>query len=136
MPIFALANAGVVVGVDFFELLTSKVSLGIALGLLVGKFIGVFGAGLIMLRSGLGKLPEGLTLKHLAALSVLAGIGFTMSLFIADLAFADPLVIRQARIGILTSSLIAALAGYFTVRTVCKGTGDIVDPEPVSSSTD
>ena len=136
MPIFALANAGVVVGGDFFGLLTSKVSLGIALGLLVGKFIGVFGAGLIMLRSGLGKLPEGLTLKHLAALSVLAGIGFTMSLFIADLAFADALVTRQARIGILTSSLIAALAGYVAVLKVCKRTAPDVDPEAVSSSTD
>jgi NhaA family Na+:H+ antiporter len=73
-----------------------------------------------MLRTGLGKLPEDLTLKHLAAMSVVAGIGFTMSLFVADLAFNDIETVRQARFGILTSSVLAAIAGYTAVRMVCK----------------
>jgi NhaA family Na+:H+ antiporter len=120
MPVFALANAGVSIEGDFLESLASPVSLGVILGLIIGKFVGVFTASYLMLRTGLGKLPEDLTLKHLAAMSVVAGIGFTMSLFVADLAFSDIETIRQARFGILTSSVLAAIAGYTAVRMVCK----------------
>jgi NhaA family Na+:H+ antiporter len=120
MPVFALANAGVSIEGDFLESLASPVSLGVILGLIIGKFVGVFSASYLMLRSGLGKLPEDLTLKHLAAVSVVAGIGFTMSLFVADLAFSDMESIKQARFGILTSSILAAIAGYSAVRMVCK----------------
>jgi NhaA family Na+:H+ antiporter len=120
MPVFALANAGVSIEGDFLESLASPVSLGVILGLIIGKFVGVFTASYLMLRTGLGKLPEDLTLKHLAAVSVVAGIGFTMSLFVADLAFSDIETIRQARFGILTSSILAAIAGYSAVRMVCK----------------
>lgn len=136
MPVFALANAGVAIGGDFFSTLTSPVSLGVALGLLAGKFTGVFGASLIMLRVGLGKLPEGMTIRHLAAMSILAGIGFTMSLFIADLAFEDPNTIREARIGILISSMAAALAGYAAVRAVCGTTAPKEVKEDISSTTE
>ena len=135
MPVFALANAGVAIGGDFFSSLTSSVSLGVALGLLAGKFIGVFGASRIMLRLGLGKLPEGMTIRHLAAMSILAGIGFTMSLFIADLAFEDPTSILEARIGILLSSMIAALTGYAAVRAVCGTTTPEQVKEEVNSTT-
>jgi NhaA family Na+:H+ antiporter len=136
MPVFALANAGVAIGGDFLSTLTSPVSLGVALGLLAGKFTGVFGASLIMLRVGLGKLPEGMTIRHLAAMSILAGIGFTMSLFIADLAFEDPNTIREARIGILISSMAAALAGYAAVRAVCGTTAPVEVKEDISSTTE
>jgi len=120
MPVFALANAGVSIEGDFLESLAGPVSLGVILGLIIGKFVGVFSASYLMLRTGLGKLPEDLTLKHLAAMSVVAGIGFTMSLFVADLAFNDIETVRQARFGILTSSVLAAIAGYTAVRMVCK----------------
>lgn len=134
MPVFALANAGVSIGGDFFQSLTSPVSLGVALGLLAGKFTGVFGASVIMLRTGWGRLPDGLKVRHLAAMSILAGIGFTMSLFIADLAFDDPMSIRQARFGILTSSMLAALGGYFAVRAVCRSSDAQKVEEEISST--
>jgi NhaA family Na+:H+ antiporter len=120
MPLFALCNAGVAIGSDFFKELGSPVSIGVAAGLLLGKFSGVFGASLLMQKSGFGKLPEGLNLRHLAAVSVLAGIGFTMSLFISDLAFEDMREIRQARFGIIVSSILAAVAGYFITSRVCR----------------
>ena len=136
MPIFALANAGVAIGHDFFSELTSPVSVGVALGLVIGKFTGVFGASMIMLRTGMGKLPDGLTVRHLAAVSVLAGIGFTMSLFIADLAFEYPMYIRQARFGILTSSILAAILGYWAVARVCRKDQErMVEAEEEISST-
>ena len=136
MPIFALANAGVAIGHDFFSELTSPVSVGVALGLVIGKFTGVFGASMIMLRTGMGRLPDGLTVRHLAAVSVLAGIGFTMSLFIADLAFEDPMSIRQARFGILTSSILAAILGYWAVARVCRKDQErMVEAEEEISST-
>ncbi len=136
MPIFALANAGVAIEGDFLASLISPVSLGVALGLLVGKFTGIFGAILIMLQFGLGKLPKEMTIRHLAAMSILAGIGFTMSLFIADLAFEDPTAIREARIGILISSMLAALGGYAAVRAVCGTSAPEESKENVSSTTE
>lgn len=134
MPVFALANAGVSLEGNFFEALASPVSMGVILGLIVGKFIGVFTTSYIMMRTGLGKLPEGLTLKHLTAMSILAGIGFTMSLFVADLAFTHADSIRQARFGILTSSILAATAGYIVVRSVCKPTPPAKDAPEISST--
>lgn len=134
MPVFALANAGVSIEGNFLESLMSPVSVGVILGLIVGKFCGVFAASYIMLRSGLGMLPKDLTLKHLAAMSVLAGIGFTMSLFVADLAFTDANTIRQARFGILTSSLLAAIVGFIFVRAVCKPAVPAKSEPEISSS--
>lgn len=120
MPVFALSNAGVAFGDDFLSELTSPVSLGVAVGLMLGKFTGVFGASYLMQKSGMGNLPEGLNLRHLAAVSVLAGIGFTMSLFISDLAFDDLQEIRQARFGIIVASLVAAITGYWITARVCR----------------
>jgi Na+:H+ antiporter, NhaA family len=134
MPVFALANAGVSLEGNFLESLVSPVSMGVILGLIVGKFIGVFAASYLMLRSGLGKLPEDLNLKHLAAMSVVAGIGFTMSLFVTELAFSDSETIGQARFGILTASILAAIAGYLTVRSVCKPAPSSMMENDVSSS--
>ena len=121
MPLFALSNAGVSIDSTFFSNLTSPVAIGVFSGLLLGKFIGVMAVAMIFLKLGWARMPEGMTLLHLTGGAILAGIGFTMSLFISELAFADEILIRQARIGILCASLLASLAGYFIIRHACRG---------------
>lgn len=86
------------------------------LGLLGGKFFGVFGFSILGLKMGWYKLPENFDIGMLAGVSLLAGIGFTMSLFINNLAFENPLYLEQAKIGVLISSLIAGFLGYFTIK--------------------
>ena len=116
IPIFGFANAGVsFVGVSAGDLL-SPLPLGIALGLLVGKQVGIFGFGWLAIRSGVAAMPAGVGWRQLHAMSLLAAIGFTMSLFIGNLAFADPVLIDQVKIGVLAGSLMAALAGYFLLK--------------------
>lgn len=114
LPLFAFANAGVsLAGLGFSDLL-DPVPLGIALGLFVGKQVGIFGAAAALIGSGLVRRPEGVTWGGLYGMSMLCGIGFTMSLFIGALSFdashADLLVAN--RIGILSGSLVSALLGY------------------------
>ena len=114
LPLFAFANAGVsMAGLSFGDLL-DPVPLGIALGLIVGKQLGIFGAAAALIGSGLVRRPEGVTWAGLYGMSMLCGIGFTMSLFIGALSFdathADLLVAN--RIGILAGSLVSALLGY------------------------
>lgn len=112
VPLFALANAAV----DFRELdiaksLLEPVTLGIALGLVLGKFIGISAFCWLAVRTGLGVLPSGVNWHHMLGAAWLGGIGFTMSLFISQLAFTDPVLADQAKIGILLASLLAALIG-------------------------
>jgi len=112
VPIFAFANAGVVLdGISVSDLL-SPLPLGIALGLLLGKQIGVFGATYLTVKIGLVRLPEGVNWTHIYGLACLAGIGFTMSLFIGGLSFADPALMNQVRLGVLSGSIVSALLGY------------------------
>jgi NhaA family Na+:H+ antiporter len=121
VPIFALANAGVVLGGDAIDhALSSPVTIGIVVGLVVGKFVGIFGASAIAVRSRLGALPDGLTVRHLGGVAVLGGIGFTVSLFITDLAFRGE-VIDDAKIGVLAASAIAAALGMLTLRVLLRG---------------
>jgi NhaA family Na+:H+ antiporter len=114
LPIFALANAGV--AIDFGNLggaLAHPITLGITLGLIVGKFVGIVGASWLALRLGVAALPNGVRIAHIAGAALLGGIGFTMSIFIAELAFAhQPEMIVQAKLGILFASLVAGSAGY------------------------
>ncbi len=112
MPLFALANAGLRLEGDLAAAATSRVALGIALGLLAGKQIGVFGASWLAVRLRIASLPEGVGWGAIWGASLLAGIGFTMSLFIAGLAFADPRLLAQAKLGILAGSLLAGVAGW------------------------
>lgn len=112
IPLFAFANAGI----DFSQMnpgeaLMSPVTQGVVLGLVVGKFLGVSGASWLAIRLGLGRLPVGVHWRHLLGAAWLAGIGFTMSLFISQLAFSDPLLVEEAKLGILSASLIAAIIG-------------------------
>jgi NhaA family Na+:H+ antiporter len=112
MPLFALANAGVPIGGDVMAVLRHPVALGILAGLVVGKPVGICLLSWIAVRSGRGALPEGATWVRLAGAACLAGIGFTMSLFIADLAFADESLAATAKVAILVASLTSAVVGF------------------------
>jgi NhaA family Na+:H+ antiporter len=119
VPIFGFANAGVTfVGVSAGVFL-EPLSLGIATGLVIGKLIGVFGAVFLMVRTGLAALPAGSNWAQIAGVALLAGIGFTMSLFIGLLAFADPAMQDRVKYGILSGSLIAGVGGYLLLLLTC-----------------
>jgi len=114
LPLFAFANAGVSLAGVSFESFLEAVPLGIAAGLVAGKALGVFGASFLVIRSGLAPMPSGADWGSLLGTAFLCGIGFTMSLFIAGLAFehAGGEYTVQTRLGILCGSLASALAGY------------------------
>lgn len=114
IPIFALFNAGIPIQLArFSEILTHPVMLGVTLGLLFGKFIGITGACWLALRFGIGQLPTDTRFSQIAAVSVLASIGFTMSIFIAELGFANqPEYLLMAKTGVLSASLLGGLLGY------------------------
>jgi NhaA family Na+:H+ antiporter len=116
MPIFALANAGVPLGGGIVEALTSPVALGIVAGLVVGKQLGISLFAWLAVKSGISELPEGIRWRHVYGASCLAGIGFTMSLFISDLAFSDGSLVDVAKLGILAASLIAGVVGWSILR--------------------
>jgi NhaA family Na+:H+ antiporter len=111
VPLFALANAGVDLGGDITEVLFGPVSVGIMLGLLVGKPIGITLMALLTVRMGWSSLPAGVTMLHVIGASCLAGIGFTMSLFIGELAFTNDNLREAAKIGTLAASITAGLLG-------------------------
>lgn len=111
LPIFAFANAGVSFANVGGEALFAPLSLGIAAGLVVGKQVGIFGACLIAAKAKLASVPDGVTLRQLYGLSCLAGIGFTMSLFIGGLAFVETGQIEAVKIGVLSGSLVSAIIG-------------------------
>lgn len=112
VPIFAFANAGVVLqGLTFSDLL-APLPMGIALGLIIGKQMGVFGVTWLMVKSGLARMPTGANWLHIYGIACLAGIGFTMSLFIGSLSFADPAQMNAVRLGVLSGSLVSAILGY------------------------
>jgi len=112
MPLFALANAGVTLSSETASSTTSYVAIGIVVGLLVGKFVGIVGITSLLVKLKIATLPEGMNFKHLIGAGFLASIGFTMSLFVANLAFEDNGLIQQAKIGILIASLIGGLIGF------------------------
>ncbi len=116
MPIFALANAGVDLRSGLGAALTSRVGLGIALGLVLGKGIGISLFTWIVTRFGISALPSGVTWLQIIGLSLIAGIGFTMSLFIAGLAFGEGPMLNVAKAGILMGSLVAGTIGYMILR--------------------
>ncbi|MGH9137482.1 MAG: Na+/H+ antiporter NhaA [Acidimicrobiales bacterium] len=117
VPVFALANAGVRLDGDAVGgLATDPVTLGVAIGLVAGKGVGVFGASWLAVKVGVGRLPEGTSWRHVAGLAACAGIGFTVALFVASLSFADPVLADSAKIGILLGSLIAGALGWAILR--------------------
>ena len=117
VPIFGLANAGVhLSGTTLAAAATSAVTIGIVVALVVGKTIGITLGAAVALRTGIGALPGGVRYGHLISGAVLAGIGFTISLFITDLAFESSVLRDQAKIGVLVGSLLAAVLGSVLVR--------------------
>ncbi|WP_368877468.1 Na+/H+ antiporter NhaA [Providencia vermicola] len=120
LPIFAFANSGVQLNGVTFDGLISTLPLGIAAGLLFGKPLGIFLFSWISVKLGFAKLPESINLKQVFAVSVLCGIGFTMSIFITGLAFdgLDDSYSTYSRLGILIGSTLAAFLGYFLLRVV------------------
>ncbi len=119
LPLFAFANAGVPLGDLTFAALLEPVPLGIALGLFLGKQLGVFGASWLAVKSGIARLPEGANWRHVYGIALLCGIGFTMSLFIGSLAFEQNGATGDAfqdRLGILMGSLLSAIGGVVVLR--------------------
>lgn len=115
LPIFAFANAGVPLGGLSVNDLTSPISLGIALGLMIGKPLGIYGFARAAIASGAGAKPDGATEMQLFGTAILGGIGFTMSLFIGMLAFPDPQMSAHVKLGVLTGSLVSAILGYIVL---------------------
>ena len=121
IPIFALANAGVVMtSRTLQDAFSETIAWGIVLGLVGGKTAGVFLATVIGVRLGIGRMPAGVTYLHAFGGAMLAGIGFTVALFIADLSFDDALLLDQAKIGVFAGSLVAGVAGAATLYFVAK----------------
>ena len=122
IPIFALINAGLPIDFSSLDaLLLEKVSLGVIFGLLLGKMLGIFGASYIAIKLGLAKLPEDTSMNQLFGVSFLGGIGFTMSIFVADLAYSDnPELLIQSKTAVLVASLIAGFTGYIWLRFIAS----------------
>ena len=117
LPLFALANAGVVITSETLsDAAGSSITIGIVAGLLAGKAIGIFGITWLAIRSGIGQLPASVTLMHVLGVGFLAGIGFTVAIFISGIAFDDPALVDQAKMGIFVASIAAAIIGYALLR--------------------
>jgi NhaA family Na+:H+ antiporter len=116
LPLFALANAGVRLDQGVAQAVTSPVGLGIILGLFIGKPVGFILSSWLAIRFAKAELPQGVTWSQFAGMSCLAGIGFTMSLFVSELAFKSESLIASAKLGILVASLIAAVLGYLILH--------------------
>ena len=120
VPIFAFANAGVVLtGLTFSDLL-APLPMGIALGLIAGKQLGVFGVTFLLVKCGMARMPAGANWLHIYGISCLAGIGFTMSLFIGGLSFSDATLMNEVRLGVLSGSIISAILGYTALQVAVK----------------
>ena len=116
LPLFAFANAGVVLAGLSLADLAAPLPLGVGLGLFLGKMVGVFGMTWGMIRLGLAPLPEGADWAQIFGIACLAGIGFTMSLFIGGLSFEDQAQMNQVRLGVLAGSCLAGLLGWAVLR--------------------
>jgi len=122
MPVFALCNAGFEINEGLAAGWTDPVTLGIFLGLVVGKLIGVTGAVLLFYKLKWSSLPEGMNMRHVLGAGLLSGIGFTMSLFVAGLAFPDGILMDNAKLGIVSASLFSGIAGYLVIsKASAKG---------------
>jgi NhaA family Na+:H+ antiporter len=135
MPVFALANAGVDLRALEPAQLAGPVAVGTALALFAGKQVGIFASTWLAVRAGLAPMPGGASAAKLLGVSAVAGIGFTVALFIAGLAFAaSPEVLDQAKVGILGGSLVAGLAGAALLRLTAPVEAPTSDAAPASAS--
>ena len=122
IPVFALANAGIALDISSFgSTMTHPVMLGVTLGLVLGKFIGITGVSWLLLKLGVAELPKDTRFTQIAGVSLLAGIGFTMSIFVAQLGFNNnPELLLMAKTGILFASLVAGISGFVWLYVVSK----------------
>ena len=120
IPLFAFVNTAIVLHSEMFGGLTSSMGLGIIIGLIVGKSIGILTTCWICVKSGISSLPENATWKHMFGVGLLGGIGFTMSIFVAMLSFSDALHVEEAKLAILIASLLAGLLGYIYLSSLSK----------------
>lgn len=125
MPIFAFANAGVVFNLT--ESTNLSLSANIAISLIVGNFIGIFGFSFLAVKLKLAVLPKNVNFKNLAGMAILGGLGFTMSLFINNLAFTDQGLIDSAKIGILAGSFVSGLLAYLVLRATLSKKKETLD---------
>ncbi|NGM73283.1 Na+/H+ antiporter NhaA [Sphingobacterium sp. SGL-16] len=125
IPIFAFVNTAIVLSTDMLGGLTSPMGLGIILGLIVGKSVGILLTCWLCVKSGLSSLPEGAGWKHMFGVGLLGGIGFTMSIFVAMLSFSDALHIEEAKLAILVASLLAGTLGYTYLSALGKKNAQI-----------
>lgn len=118
MPLFALANTGIVLTGKWMEGLVTPNSLGIFAGLFVGKPLGIVLFSLLAVKMGLSQLPAGVFWKHIIGVGFLGGIGFTMSIFITILAFGDPEIVQDSKTAVLLSSLLAGTMGFLILKII------------------
>ncbi|MBB2950729.1 Na+/H+ antiporter NhaA [Sphingobacterium sp. JUb56] len=118
IPIFAFANTNITIESEMIHGLIAPLGLGISLGLLLGKPLGIFLMAFICSKLKISSLPEGSNFKHIIGIGLLAGIGFTMSIFISILSFENPLYVNEAKLSILISSILAGLLGYFLLKSL------------------
>jgi Na+:H+ antiporter, NhaA family len=118
MPLFALANAGVVLHGDrLANMFSNTVTLGVFAGLTIGKFFGVVGFCWLAIKLGISKLPDGVNWRQIFGVGCLAGVGFTMSLFVTTLAFSEAALVDTAKLGIFAASLVSGIAGYIVLKS-------------------
>ena len=121
MPIFAIANAGIsFTDLSLSDIFSTHVAVGVTLGLLLGKPIGIIGATFLMVKMRWATLPSAITRRTLLGLGMLASIGFTMSMFISTLAFTDELLMTQAKLGIFLASILGGIGGYVLLNKKSK----------------
>jgi len=116
MPVFALSNTGVLLGNSILPVITNPEGMGIVLGLVLGKPLGIMLFSWLAHKTGVASLPENIKWVYILGIGLLGSIGFTMALFVANLAFKETDLINNAKISILFASVIAGLAGYFVLR--------------------
>jgi Na+:H+ antiporter, NhaA family len=120
LPLFALANTAIVIGANPQQIFIEKYSIGIMVGLILGKAIGIFSFSMLAVKFGISTLPNGLKPKHIVGVGFLGGIGFTMSVFITMLAFNDESIINNAKLVIVFSSFVSGLIGFIILKLSLK----------------
>jgi NhaA family Na+:H+ antiporter len=130
LPFFALANAGVTMSAGVIDAYGDSVTLGIILGLFVGKQAGILGFSWLFVRLGIAELPSDVTWTQVHGVAVLSGIGFTMSLFVGGLAFSDPQIVETVKVGILTGSGLSGVVGWLLLRSRGGTKGVEASPTP------
>lgn len=132
VPLFALANTGILLNTPMGEVLGNSNSLGILGGLIIGKPAGILLLCYLAIKIKAARMPDGVNWLQLAGAGVLAGIGFTMSIFITLLAFADPLMVQYSKIAILVASLLAGVAGYILIKNATAA--NVMEEEEITST--